>query len=281
MELSVAKSRNKSADPISLGTQSIDRTTKIINHVASFNVEGVRLVDLATNLNLSRPTVHRILQFLITEGWIMRPKNSQRYFLGHALFELGLTAAPQFKLRELCLPSLERVARKTQYVSFLTIRSGNDAISIARSKGVKFELPALQIGVHRPLGVGAGSLALLMLLPDEEVSSIVMKNARRLRSFADTSVITLLESVKLCRVQGFASHDEHLLRGHSGAAVPITDAAGHVLGAISATAPLPRIPSEKLYEVVSVLQKEAKIIKSILIDDIGYAAERVRRLTYL
>ncbi len=275
------KSRNKSADPSGLGTQSIDRTTKIINYIASFNVEGVRLVDLATNLNLSRPTVHRILQFLITEGWIMRPKNSQRYFLGHALFELGLTAAPQFKLRDLCLPSLERVARKTQQVSFLTIRSGNDAISIARSKGVKFELPALQIGVHRPLGVGAGSLALLMLLPDEEVSSIVMKNARRLRSFAEMSTKTLLESVKLCRAQGFASHDERLLRGHSGVAVPIIDSSGHVLGAISVTIPSPSIPNEKLYEVVSFLQKEAKNIKSILKEDIGYAAERVRLLNYV
>jgi DNA-binding IclR family transcriptional regulator len=281
LELSVEKRRNKSADPSSLGTQSIDRTTKIINYIASFNVEGVRLVDLATNLNLSRPTVHRILLFLITEGWIMRPKNSQRYFLGHALFELGLTAAPQFKLRELCLPSLERIARKTQQVSFLTISSGNDAISIARSKGVNFELSALQIGVHRPLGIGAGSLALLMLLQDEEVSSIVMKNARRLRSFADMSTTTLLESVKLCRQQGFASHDERLLRGHSGVAVPIIDSSGHVLGAISVTIPSPSIPIEKLYEVVSALQKEAKTIKSILRDDIGYAAERVRLLNYV
>lgn len=263
------------------GTQSIDRTTKIISYVASYNVEGVRLVDIARSLNISRPTALRILQFLVIEGWIMRPPNSQKYFLGHFLFELGLTAAPQFKFRDLCQPSLERIARKTQHVSFLTIRSGNDAISIARSKGINFKLPALQIGVHRPLGIGAGSLALLMNLPDSEVTNIVMKNVRRLRSFADMNIETLLESVKLCRSQGFASHDERLLRGHSGVAVPIIDVAGHTLGAISITSDSPRISQEKLYEIVSILQKESQNIKSLLRDDIGYATERVRLLTNL
>lgn len=274
-------SGDDSRDPFYKGTQSIDRTTKIISFIASYNVEGVRLVDIARSLNLSRPTAYRILQFLVNEGWLMRLPNSQKYFLGHSLFELGLTAAPQFKFRDLCQPSLERIARKTQHVSFLTIRSGVDAISITRSKGKNFELPALQIGVHRPLGIGAGSLALLMNLPDDEVTKIVMKNARRLRSFADMNISTLLESVKLCRSQGFASHDERILRGHSGAAVPITDVAGNILGAISITAVVPSISQEELYGIISILRKEAKNIRSLLSDDIGYAAERVRLLTHL
>ena len=71
------------------------------------------------------------------------------------------------------------------------------------------------------------------------------------------------------------------MRGHSGVAVPITDVAGHILGAISITASLPRISQEKLYEIVSILNKESKNIKSLLSNDIGYAAERVRLLTNL
>lgn len=270
-----------SSNPLHKGIQSIDRTTKIISYIASYNVEGVRLVDISSSLNLSRPTTYRILQFLVAEGWVMRPQNSQKYFLGHSLFELGLTAAPQFKFRDLCQPSLERVARKTQHVSFLTIRSGIDAISIARSKGASFELAALQVGVHRPLGIGAGSLALLMHLSDDEVLKIVMKNARRLRSFADTNTSTILENVKLCRSQGFASHDQRILRGHSGAAVPILDVAGNILGAISITVAAPSIPQQELYEIISILRKESKNIKTLLSSDIGYAAERVRLLTHL
>lgn len=268
-------STDKPDDQNYAGTQSIERTVKIINTIAASNVEGARLVDIATKLNLSRPTVFRILNCLIAQGWIMRRPNCRNYFLGHVIFELGLTASPQFKLRDICQPSLERVARKTKHVSFLTIRSGVDAISISRSKGTAFKLPALQVGVHRPLGIGAGSLALLMLLKDDEVSEVVRKNTLRLRSFADMNIKTLLDRVKLCKMQGFAYHDESLLTGHSGAAVPISDSAGNVLGAISITATVPSIPQDELKAIISLLKKESKIIKNLIKEDARLTTEKI------
>jgi DNA-binding IclR family transcriptional regulator len=259
------------------GAQSIQRAVQIINLVASYSVDGLRVVDVSEMLKISRPTVHRILQTLVAHGWLLR--KAHRYFLGHGLFELGLTAAPQFKLRELCQPSLDRIARRSQHIAFLTIRSGRDAISIARSKGKPVDLVALQLGVHRPLGIGAGSLALLSSLLDEEVEQIVTANARRLRTFADVNTKMLLESVRLCRQQGFASHDERLLKGVSGVAVPVTDSSGLVLGAISISALTPRIEQESLYEIVAKLRREAKIIQQLIVNDLGYAAERVRLLS--
>jgi len=261
-----------------VGTQSIQRAVQIINLVASYSVEGLRLVDIADMLELSRPTAHRIIQSLVAAGWLMRPQKSRRYLLGHGLFELGLTAAPQFKLRELCQPSLNRIARRTGHIAFLTIRSGRDAISIARSSGRHVELIPLQIGVHRPLGIGAGSLALLMSLPDVEVEQIVLSNARRLSTFADVNTRMLLECVRVCRLQGFASHDERLLKGVSGVAVPLRDSGGLILGALSISALLPRIQPEDLYEIVAKLRKEALIVQGLLLTDVGYASERVRLL---
>ncbi len=262
---------------VETGAQSIHRAVQIINLVASYSVDGLRVVDVSEMLKISRPTTHRIIQTLVAQGWLLR--KAHRYFLGHGLFELGLTAAPQFKLRELCQPSLDRIARRTHHIAFLTIRSGRDAISIARSKGRPVDLVALQIGVHRPLGIGAGSLALLSSLPDAEVEQIVMANARRLRTFADVNTKMLLESVRLCRQQGFASHDERLLKGVSGVAVPVTDNSGLILGAISISALLPRIEQELLYEIVAKLRREAKIIQTLIVNDVGYAAERVRLLS--
>jgi len=264
---------DKHDDQSFTGTQSIEKTVKIINTIAASNVEGARLVDIATKLNLPRPTVFRILSCLISQGWVMRPPNRRNYFLGHVIFELGLTASPQFKLRDICQPSLERIARKTKHVSFLTIRSGVDAISISRSKGLSFKLPALQIGVHRPLGIGAGSLALLMLLKDDEVTDIVRKNTLRLRSFADMNIKTLLDRVKLCKIEGFAYHDESLLTGHSGAAVPISDSKGTILGAISVTAAVPCIPQEELKVIINMLKKESKKIKLLIKDDERFTFE--------
>lgn len=261
------------------GTQSIVRAASIINLIASYSIDGLRASDVAASLGLSRPTAHRILQCLVAQGWLMRPADGKRYLLGHALFELGLTAAPQFKFREICQPSLERIARRTGHTAFLTIRSGRDAISIARSKGKPHEMKPLQVGIHRPLGIGAGSLALLMNLPDEEVEQLVNANASRLRTFAEVNTKMLLEIVRLCRRQGFASHDARLLKGVSGVAVPLTDASGEILGAISISALLPKLEQESLYEIVARLRREATHIQALLVKDVGYAAERVRALS--
>jgi len=275
-----ANTLDASAESRSLaGTQSIVRASEIISLVASYSVEGLRAVDIAEHLGLARPTAHRILQCLVTEGWLMRRPNGHRYFLGHGLFELGLTAAPQFKFREICQPSLDRIARKTGHVAFLTIRSGRDAISIARSKGRPLEFSYLQVGTHRPLGIGAGSLAILMSLEDREVEKIVTANARRFKSYAPINIQMLLEWVQISRQQGFASHDERLLKGVSGAAVQVTDSSGTILGAISVSALVPKLDPAALSDIVSILGREARLIQGLLTKDIGYAAEKVRLLS--
>lgn len=261
------------------GTQSIVRAASIINLIASYSIDGLRTSEVAAALGLSRPTTHRILQCLVAQGWLMRPADRKQYLLGHALFELGLTAAPQFKFREICQASLDRIARRTGHTAFLTIRSGRDAISIARSKGKPHEFKPLQVGIHRPLGIGAGSLALLMHLPDQEIEHLVHVNAGRLRTFADVNTKMLLEIVRMCRRQGFVSHDARLLKGVSGVAVPLMDASGEILGALSVSALLPKLEPESLYDILARLRREAAHIQGLLVRDVGYAAERVRALS--
>lgn len=247
-----------------VGTQSIGRTVEIVRMIASHNAYGLRLVEIAAHLRLTRPTIHRLLRCLVSEGWLLHDPVLKRYFLGHELFELGLTASLRFRLIDICQPSLRRIHRNTGHVAFLTIRSGMDAISISRSQGPTFDISALQIGVHRPLGVGAGSLALLMLMSDEEIQLIVSGNARRLRNFADMTTLSLLELVKLSQQRGYALHDSLLIKGVSGIAVPVMDGAGLVRGAISISTMQNKLSQAEIERILKVLKREAKTIRQIM-----------------
>ena len=252
------------APTLQSGTQSIRRIVEIVRMIASYNAYGLRLVEIATHLRLARPTIHRLLKCMVSEGWLMHDPVLRRYFLGHELFELGLTASLRFRFGEICQPSLRRIARKTGHVAFLTIRSGMDAISISRSQGPSFDISALQIGVHRPLGVGAGSLALLMLMPDDEIQRIVSSNARRLGNFSDMTTLRLLELVKLSQQRGYAMHDSHLIEGVSGVGVPVMDGADMVLGAISISSLQDSLSQPELEQILEVLKKEAKTIHQLM-----------------
>ncbi|MBX3666690.1 MAG: helix-turn-helix domain-containing protein, partial [Burkholderiales bacterium] len=88
------------------GTQSIERALLLLREIAAHNRSGSRLLDLATRTSLQRPTVHRMLKCLAHEGMVQQDPETHRYFLGPMAFELGLTAAPRFNLREICHPAM-------------------------------------------------------------------------------------------------------------------------------------------------------------------------------
>jgi DNA-binding IclR family transcriptional regulator len=247
------------------GTQSIERAARILREIASFSVHGLRLSDLSTQLKLERPTIHRILSCLVREGLVMQHPQTRRYLLGHGLYELGLTAATQFKLQAICEPSLKRIAESTGDITFLTIRSETDAISIARVEGGEpVTVPAIEIGVHRPLGVGAGSLALLMILPDDEIYRICHANAKRLFTYGGLSVPTLLKIVKQSQDLGYAAHDGSLIPGLSGVGTVIRDSGGAPIAALSVTALTESLPPARQQELVSLLRRESRLIQNLI-----------------
>jgi DNA-binding IclR family transcriptional regulator len=247
------------------GTQSIERAARILREIASYSVHGLRLVDLATQLKLERPTIHRILTCLIRERLVMQHPQSRRYLLGHALFELGLTAATQFKLRALCHPSLKRIADQTGDVAFLTSRTGLDAISIARIEGgAPIDIAAVEIGVRRPLGVGAGSLALLMVLPDDEIKRIVHANAKRLFAYGTLTVPLLLQIVKSSQELGYAVHDSRVIPGLSGIGMVVRNSTGAPLAAISVTAMAESLTVERQQKIVALLRRESHVIQNLV-----------------
>ncbi len=59
-----------------------------------------------------------MLKALVAEGMVSRDDRARRYRLGTLVFELGLVAAPQFNLRELCAASLQRLAEATGDTAF-------------------------------------------------------------------------------------------------------------------------------------------------------------------
>ena len=71
----------------------------------------------------------------------------------------------------------------------------------------------LDIGVRRPLGVGAGGLAILCAMPETEAHAIIQNNAHRYLKFATFSVDFLRQAVDQGRVQGYSFLDSAVTPG--------------------------------------------------------------------
>lgn len=247
------------------GTQSVQRAALLVRVIASRSRTGLRLAEVVQHSHLERSTARRILKCLVAEGLVMQISESRRYFLGPLVFELGLAAAPQFNLVDICRPSLQRIAEKTGDTVFLTVRSGHDSVCLDRREGsFPIKTLTLDVGTRRPLGVGAGGLALLMLLPDEAVEEIVSANAVRFGTYNRLTVPALMKMLANSRALGYALNDIHITPGASSLGMPIVNRWGHPFAAISVGAIQSRMTEERQPEIARIIQAEVRLLEKAM-----------------
>jgi len=251
----------------SAGTQSIERAAHVLRIIASRNSVGLRLVDISKQAKLERPTAHRILKCLMAEGLVRQSPETRRYFLGHLIFELGLAASSSFNLRDICHPSLVRLAEKSGDTVFLSIRSGADSVCIDRVEGAfPIKTFTLDIGTRRPLGVGAGGLALLMKLPEQTQQEIVSANALRLSAYNNLTVPVVMKLLKRCRDLGFALNDAQVTPGSTSVGLPIRSRSEEPVLAVSIGAISSRMTRERQKELASMIRAELENLEPYIED---------------
>jgi DNA-binding IclR family transcriptional regulator len=239
------------------GAQSISRAATLLRAIASRSGEGSRLVDLARLTELERPTAHRILQRLVAEGLLLQNAETRRYQLGPLVFELGLAAAPQFNLKQLCESAMSRIAEQTGDTVFLSVRSGFDSVCLDRKEG-RFPIRTLtlDVGTRRPLGVGAGGMALLMALNERDVHKIILAIAPRLQGYGTLSAPELFKMIERARKLGYALNDRQVTPGAISVGLPVLNPYGSPYAAISVGAIAERMTEDRRDFIASVLRHE-------------------------
>ena len=250
------------------GTQSIERALLLLREIAAHNRSGSRLLDLAQRTGLQRPTVHRMLKCLSHEGMVQQDAETHRYYLGSMAFELGLTAAPRFNLREVCHPAMARIAEATGDTVFLTQRSGLDAVCIDRHEGTfPIKTFTLDIGMRRPLGVGTGSLAIVAALPDDEIQSIINNNQSRYEEYGVIGA-TLLAQAKKAQKQGYSMREAPTLAGVRSVGHAIKNQSGIPFAALSVSTISSRMTEKRVMEIASLLKNEVRMVEKQLVNSI-------------
>lgn len=252
------------------GTQSIHRAVTMLQAIAAHGRKGIRLVELAEALGLERPTAHRIVKGLVSQGMAAQDPQTKSYRLGHVVYELGLAASPRIDLKSLCHPALARIAEKTGDSVFLMVRSGLDAVCFDHIEGnYPIQARALDIGGRRPLGVGAGSLALLLAYPDDEIERIIDLTAARFPTFGRTTPERLRRAIALSREAGYAVNNEDVLEGVSAIGMQVRVGAGQPYVSISIAAVSARVASPRREELAALLAREIRLLERKLASQDG------------
>lgn len=244
--------------PADATVRSVQRAAAIIRLVANEAARGLRLSDIVRETGLGKATTHRLLTALVESGLVYQAPETRRYFPGYEIIRMG-SLATRYDIAELARPAMLRIARETGDTVFISVREGLDALCLERQVG-DFPIKTLTLaeGDRRPLGVGAGSLALLAFLPRDEVGEIVASNAARLAAYENFAPSDLDRLIAETRAQGYSFNDGRIVSAMCAAGVPVFDTRGRVMAAISVAAIRERMSVERVAWIVGLLRREAE-----------------------
>ncbi len=135
--------------------------------------------------------------------------------------------------------------------SFLSVRRDNFSVCLYREEGTyPVRTHALQAGLQHPLGIGAGSLAMLSALPDDEIEAVLAAN----RAIMVDAIPVLQRRAdaagrRRTRRRGFALNPGRIVASSWGVGAVLRFPDGRIAGALSLAAIDSRVRPERQPEL--------------------------------
>jgi DNA-binding IclR family transcriptional regulator len=246
------------------GTQAIERAMLLLRVVASAGRRGMRSADIGAAAALSQSTVSRMLAALEREGMVERDARTRRVFVGHVIHELGLVARARYRMPEICRPAMLALAERTQDTVYLSEPSGTEAVCTAREEG-SYPIKALplHVGIRRPLGVGAGGLAILAAMDPARCDEILQANAERYPAYGGLAVATLAAAITAARERGWSLMADRATAGMTAVGVAVAGPAGEPIAALSIAAISARMTPARQGELARLLRTQCERIGAL------------------
>ena len=238
---------------------SVQKSCRILRSLTEPRVS--RLSEIAAQAGLNKVTTLRILEVLCREGFVKRDDKTKTYSLGNEVYILAAALRDRDDLRVRARPSLVRLAAMSEDSVLLSVRSGGtESVCVDREVGA-FPIRAhfLEIGSRRPLGIGAGAMALLAWQSDAEIEAILTLVERRLSQYPKVSMTWLRNEIDRSRERGYTIFLNMLVDRMGGIGIPIFGADRRPVAAISIAALSDRVSSRE-EQLVAMLKREAEIV---------------------
>jgi DNA-binding IclR family transcriptional regulator len=220
--------------------QVIERMMTLLDALAAAQ-EPATLKHLASVTGLHPSTAHRILAAMTAARFVER-QEAGIYRLGIRLLELGNLVKSRINVREVALPFMQELRESIGEAINLGVRHDDEIVYIERtSSGHALVRVVYLVGGRAPLHLT--SLGKLFLAADSPQQ--VRDYARRTglpgkTPHSLTTLAALEKELEKVRRHGVAYDDEEAEIGLKCVAAPIHDEEGHIVAALSVSAPADR-----------------------------------------
>lgn len=257
-------------EDVPTGSQSVQRALVLLNLIGLMGRDrpaGVSLGELARVSGRPKPSVHRAVAALARAGFVEQDPDTHCYRLGLQSQLLGELAGRRADpVTAAASDSVTRLAVLSEDTAFLTVRQGGYAPCTRREDGGgQIRNHALSVGDRHPLGIGAGSLAILSALDDAEIDEVLRLNAPVVqRHYPRISERVLRACVARTREDGYSLNDGLLVPGSWAIGMAVRDAEQRPVAAVSIATIEHRLGRERREELATAMRHEVQLIESVL-----------------
>lgn len=223
----------------------------------SLHPRSISLTDLSISTGIPKSTAHRILQELISIGYVVK-NDRGLYSLSFKVCELSYRVMSGLDLLEIATPVAKRLCSHVNETVHLFAPSGVDIVYLRKDEPIQASSRTMSyIGMRRPMYCTAAGKSILAMYSADECLSIWKKS--HIQKYTFNTIVqysTLQKELQLTRARGYAIDNEENEVGIRCIAGAILNTEGTPIGAVSITAPAVRMTQEKTQEY-AILLKEA------------------------
>lgn len=247
------------------GVQVLSRAAALLRVVSTAMPDGLTTSAAARATGIARPTAHRILDSLATEGFCDQDTKTGRWLLGPELFLMGNIAGARYDVTETAQKHVHALAQQTEESAFFSTLRGNETVCLVREDGA-FPIRSFVLyeGRRFPLGVASAGLAILAFMPKRQVEEYLAEYDLVPEHSVTHSAKSIRERIADGRQKGYVTNPGLIVEGSWGIAAPVFDVTGFPAGALSLTGIEPRFKQPRRDELGKLLMRHAHELSQAL-----------------
>ncbi len=260
----LGKSSSESPTEPSKGAANVRAVERALDILKAFSAKNYSMSasELMHKVDLSRPTLYRLLKTLENNDFIASSGEPLKFRLGPAVAQMAHAWSSALDLSEIAQPILENLWTITGETVVLFQLQGLDRVCIAELASQHALNYKMGVGYKEHISVGASGRAILAFtdLGEEfENEPLAKINHKKLN---------LKKELELIRRKGYALSQEEVIEGAVAIAAPFFNNTGEVIGAIAVFGPSVRMKKTEISKYVTDLLQASKALSIALGADV-------------
>lgn len=245
-------------------TEKVGDNVRAVNRaldiLMAFTVTDTELTvaELLERVDLSRPTLYRLLYTLEQSGFLVSEGEPQKFRFGPSVAHLAHVWTASQDIARIAQPMMRHAWEMSGETVALFVPLGADRLCIAEIASTQALSFKRGVGYKERLALGASGRAILAYRDQDDA------DIERLLAGLGKNLKTYRSELELIRQRGYAVSLEELIAGAVAVAVPFFDGAGVPAGSIGVFGPRVRMDDARVAELGTLLIEEAAHLSKAL-----------------